>query len=169
MYINNIENISSGIFTSRDPIGLGGGDKNLYRYVGNRPLSSLDPYGLSCQSFVAGIATPNQQYIGGIIVGVIGAGGGAYSVYLFMGTIATGGAVLPLAAATVIAGSLVYEGYINATYGMQQGADGLSSILNSFIPNANGSENVPDLYGGGPMDDPTYFQDSSANSDATFA
>jgi hypothetical protein len=32
---------------SKDPIGLGGGDVNLYRYVRNRPLVAVDPSGLA--------------------------------------------------------------------------------------------------------------------------
>src|SRR5262249_27365282 len=35
-----------GQFTSSDPLGLAGGDTNLRRYVGNRPISSADPSGL---------------------------------------------------------------------------------------------------------------------------
>ncbi len=31
---------------SRDPVGFGGGDWNLYRYVGNGPVSWIDPAGL---------------------------------------------------------------------------------------------------------------------------
>ena len=33
-------------FISRDPLGFGGGDLNLYRYCGNNPLSHVDPMGL---------------------------------------------------------------------------------------------------------------------------
>jgi RHS repeat-associated protein len=33
-------------FTSRDPLGFGAGDTNLYRYVRNRPLDGTDPSGL---------------------------------------------------------------------------------------------------------------------------
>jgi len=33
-------------FISQDPIGLGGGDINLYAYVGNDPVDFLDPMGL---------------------------------------------------------------------------------------------------------------------------
>jgi RHS repeat-associated protein len=32
---------------SKDPIGLRGGDINLYRYVGNRPLVAIDPSGMA--------------------------------------------------------------------------------------------------------------------------
>jgi RHS repeat-associated protein len=36
-----------GRFITEDPIGFGGGDINLYGYVGNRPLSFRDPFGLN--------------------------------------------------------------------------------------------------------------------------
>ena len=38
---------AAGRFLSEDPIGFGGGDANLYRYVGNRPAIATDPTGLS--------------------------------------------------------------------------------------------------------------------------
>lgn len=28
-----------------DPIGLDGGDTNMYRYVGNNPITRIDPFG----------------------------------------------------------------------------------------------------------------------------
>ena len=37
---------SRGRFISKDPIGFGGGDVNLYRYVGNNPVNWVDPEGL---------------------------------------------------------------------------------------------------------------------------
>jgi RHS repeat-associated protein len=37
---------SVGRWMSQDPIGFGGGDANLYRYVGNSPLGYRDPSGL---------------------------------------------------------------------------------------------------------------------------
>jgi RHS repeat-associated protein len=37
---------STGRFISQDPIGLAGGDVNLYGYVGNHPTNSVDPTGL---------------------------------------------------------------------------------------------------------------------------
>jgi len=36
----------TGRFLSEDPSGFGGGDDNLYRYVGNSPLNFRDPMGL---------------------------------------------------------------------------------------------------------------------------
>ncbi len=35
-----------GRFISRDPIGLAGGDVNLYRYAGNNPVNLIDPSGM---------------------------------------------------------------------------------------------------------------------------
>jgi RHS repeat-associated protein len=39
-----------GRFTAVDAIGLSGGDTNLYRYVGNSPLTLVDPIGLDPKS-----------------------------------------------------------------------------------------------------------------------
>jgi RHS repeat-associated protein len=36
----------TGRWLSQDPIGFGGGNTNLYRYVGNTPANSVDPNGL---------------------------------------------------------------------------------------------------------------------------
>ncbi|QDU59615.1 tRNA3(Ser)-specific nuclease WapA precursor [Planctomycetes bacterium Pan216] len=43
-------NPTTGRFLSRDPLGFGAGDTNLYRYVGNSPLSAIDPLGLAAMS-----------------------------------------------------------------------------------------------------------------------
>ncbi|MEP6850587.1 MAG: RHS repeat-associated core domain-containing protein, partial [Acidobacteriota bacterium] len=45
-----------GRFISEDPIGLGGGDINLYGYVGNHPLMFRDPSGKIIPVLVAGAA-----------------------------------------------------------------------------------------------------------------
>ena len=36
---------SIGRFSQRDPLGIGGGDVNLYRYAGNDPVDKVDPTG----------------------------------------------------------------------------------------------------------------------------
>jgi hypothetical protein len=36
---------SLGRFLSRDPLGYGGGDPNLYRYCGNDPVNATGPSG----------------------------------------------------------------------------------------------------------------------------
>jgi RHS repeat-associated protein len=43
-----------GRFVQQDPLGFGGGDTNLYQFVGNNPATLADPYGLE---------TPSRQRI----------------------------------------------------------------------------------------------------------
>jgi RHS repeat-associated protein len=40
---------TTGRFLSRDPVGLDGGDANLYRYVHNNPMRFIDPSGNSAE------------------------------------------------------------------------------------------------------------------------
>ena len=40
--------VGAGRWLSRDPIGFESGDSNFYRYVGNQPVTDVDPSGLSC-------------------------------------------------------------------------------------------------------------------------
>ena len=51
----------SGRFASEDPIGLSGGDPNLYAYVGGDPVNGVDPSGLTrfrhLQTFLQGSGT----------------------------------------------------------------------------------------------------------------
>jgi len=39
-----------GRFISEDPIGLDGGDVNLYVYAGNNPIMGVDPWGMCMQN-----------------------------------------------------------------------------------------------------------------------
>jgi len=41
----------TGRFTTRDPIGLAGGDFNLYRHTRNNPVNFIDPLGLFLEQF----------------------------------------------------------------------------------------------------------------------
>jgi RHS repeat-associated protein len=50
---NRYYSTSSGRFISQDPIGFGGGDANLYRYVKNSPTNATDPSGLLEDPLVA--------------------------------------------------------------------------------------------------------------------
>ncbi|MBV5327356.1 MAG: hypothetical protein JZU65_06915 [Chlorobium sp.] len=46
----------AGKFISKDPLGFGGGDLNVYNYVGGNPLVGIDPSGLTSKSVDATIA-----------------------------------------------------------------------------------------------------------------
>ncbi len=60
-----------GRFISEDPIGFGGGDVNLYGYVGNNPINSADPTGLiPAGLFTLGIYR-NGAHLADTIDGVI--------------------------------------------------------------------------------------------------
>jgi RHS repeat-associated protein len=52
-------------FVSQDPLGFGGGDVNLYGYVGNSPMNGNDPTGLFAPLAIAGVSC---------LVGAAGAG-----------------------------------------------------------------------------------------------
>ena len=56
LYYNRLRyyDAGTGRFLSEDPSGFRGGDDNLYRYVGNSPLSFTDPMGLSGDEAGAG-------------------------------------------------------------------------------------------------------------------
>jgi len=62
-------NSQTGRFISEDPIGFGGGDVYLYRYVTNNPLSFADPLGLLNKST---IWSPTGVGIGLEVIGGIG-------------------------------------------------------------------------------------------------
>lgn len=74
-----------GRWTAKDPISFGGGDANLYTYVGNSPINRLDPSGLWRVeiSYYLGVGgslifgvndATRQSFIGGALG--IGVGGG---------------------------------------------------------------------------------------------
>jgi len=52
-------NPRTGRFLTKDPIGFGGGDVNLYRYVFNNPVRYRDPWGLWSEDVHSGIGNPN--------------------------------------------------------------------------------------------------------------
>jgi RHS repeat-associated protein len=52
-----------GRFISPDPVGLAGGDSNLYAYVGNDPLNATDPLGLYMEINDHLIVTPGGPHI----------------------------------------------------------------------------------------------------------
>jgi RHS repeat-associated protein len=60
-----------GRLNSRDPIGYGSGDWNLYRYVFNRPVGNTDPKGLSAVACVLPIAGGAAACDGPIPIGDI--------------------------------------------------------------------------------------------------
>lgn len=70
-------------FLTKDPIGFGGGDTNLYRYVWNNPLNNVDPSGQSgvvgaTAGFVSGGVGGYMTggWMGAAVGGVVGAGVG---------------------------------------------------------------------------------------------
>ncbi len=71
---------STGRFYSEDPIGLAGGDVSFYRYVGNDPVSFIDPEGLIGYSDTINDVTMNKDVAvtTGIMVG--GTVGAYYSL-----------------------------------------------------------------------------------------
>jgi RHS repeat-associated protein len=50
-------------FISEDPIGFAGGDVNLYSYVGNSPLSFIDPFGLDKEKKCEDPFPPGLQWL----------------------------------------------------------------------------------------------------------
>ncbi len=59
-----------GRFMSQDPLGYGGGDKNLYSFAGNNPKNKNDPNGMSASADYGGIAqtdlsvAPSEKAVG---------------------------------------------------------------------------------------------------------
>lgn len=62
----------TGQFVSADPLGLGAGDSNFYRYAANDPISRIDPNGLQSSDeeerlrqfrLLLGLANPSQEEV----------------------------------------------------------------------------------------------------------
>jgi RHS repeat-associated protein len=69
---------STGRFMSQDPLGLIGGDTNLYRYAGNNPLNFVDPTGRSFLSTIAaGALTATVLGASSTVILLAAAGAGA--------------------------------------------------------------------------------------------
>jgi RHS repeat-associated protein len=60
----------TGRFTSKDPIGINGGDVNFYAYVGNNPVNDTDPMGWygtrRCDYYALACARTGGRYECGI-------------------------------------------------------------------------------------------------------
>jgi RHS repeat-associated protein len=56
----------TGRWTSKDPIGFGGGDPNLYGYVFGDPVNGIDPLGLFCDGgFTCGMLRDEREMLEG--------------------------------------------------------------------------------------------------------
>jgi RHS repeat-associated protein len=71
-------------FVSEDPIEFGGGDVNLYGYVGNNPLRYVDPLGLEWQAV---IGVSGSLGGGPFLVGGLFGGGGTNIIFTSSGQI----------------------------------------------------------------------------------
>ena len=119
----------SGRFISEDPIGFGGQDANLYRYVGNNSVNFVDSEGKIFENRIARETTPEQQQLLGTAIFVTGAG--VAGVGIKSGN--------PLGALFGL--YLLYEGYANVNKAMKRGAEGIFNpkIYGVLIPTASAS------------------------------
>lgn len=101
-----------GRWLSRDPLGESVGT-NLYGYVGNNPISRIDPLGADWLG----------RAVSGIAWGAAGAAGGAATgASLGLPTVATGPGFV-ITEPTAIAGGALLGGYAGIQHGLNQGAD----------------------------------------------
>ena len=78
-----------GRFISQDPIGFGGEDANLYRYVGNNPVNATDPSGLLAAFEYGSIVKAQVLDVAGTVPGAIIGGLQGFGVtgLIFIGNI----------------------------------------------------------------------------------
>lgn len=123
-------------FVSEDPIGLGGGDVNLYAYVRNNPILLTDP---------SGALSPAAAVAGAGIGAVVGAIGAALTPGATPASVAAGagaGALVGAAAGFTFGTSIV----ANVIGGAAVGA--LGDLLGQVTTNlANGNPALQDLSG----------------------
>ena len=103
---------AAGQFLAEDPIGFGGGDANLSRYVGNAPSLWMDPNGLASTGGLGGLDGPGGP-LGGPVTGYWSHFWDDYWHYLYNPEdqdrdiqVAQQGALAVSAACSVVAGGL---------------------------------------------------------------
>ena len=115
----------TGRFISEDPIGFGGGQTNLYAYVGGDPVNNIDPTGL--------ILCPNCITAGiGAVIGGVSGGLTAYVQDADLGDIARSTAIGALAGAAT-----GFTFGASATIAVGGAASGLGSISGQYITSGN--------------------------------
>jgi RHS repeat-associated protein len=92
-----------GRFITFDPIGFDGGDLNLYRYVNNNPVLSVDPSGLSALAFT-GIAACTSISLGLLAASAVYQGSDNPLLDAFLGSDAL---AFQIRGVTIIAASVV--------------------------------------------------------------
>src|SRR5882762_46232 len=94
-----------GRFISEDPLEFGGGDVNLYAYVGNNPISRIDPFGLDWLNNLADFSAGAGSALSFGLTDVINDATGASSVVNKCSGWHTAGTVAGIALITAIGGA----------------------------------------------------------------
>ena len=131
----------SGRFLSKDPIGLDGGDLNLYVFCNNDPVNFRDPYGLSFWgSLGRGFIGAGTGALSGAASGAaVGAGVGA-----IVGSAAGGVGALPGAGAGAVAGATAgvvggaISGFINGAFSNSSSDAAISGAISGAFTGATG-------------------------------